>query len=420
MNTSDNITLILPALRAHMGDWIYYVTFLKMRDIADRIKVAEEIHTNSSLNEFIQRRLSDRSDDIKNYLKNQSQRFFNTLVVGVYGGSPSWYEMSIGGNQFLSTEDIPSHIDGAVGILVLNGEEKLFAIDGQHRVVGIRKALTDGVNIEEEEVSAVFVSHKNDCTGLERTRRLFTTLNRYAKPVSKYDAIALDEDDIIAVVTRQLLNEVSLFDGKKISTATSKSIPRNDVRSLTTIVSLYDTMDIFLKEGTNPSWKKFKQFRPPQQKINEYYQKAVSLWILMAENIPALRYVMQGSADSIDLSDYRHKDGGNLLFRPIGLELIVTVVRDLLNFGMSLEEAIKRISRIPMELNETPWKGLLWDEVNKRMLTQATNRNVGKKLLYHALGGNLALLKTTPEKLKQEWSGLLNRNISEVNLPNYM
>ena len=27
--------LIIPGLRAHMGDWVYYVTFLRMEQIAD-------------------------------------------------------------------------------------------------------------------------------------------------------------------------------------------------------------------------------------------------------------------------------------------------------------------------------------------------------------------------------------------------
>ena len=35
--------LRVPALKAHMGDWIYYATFLKIRDIAQRVSLADEI-----------------------------------------------------------------------------------------------------------------------------------------------------------------------------------------------------------------------------------------------------------------------------------------------------------------------------------------------------------------------------------------
>ena len=33
--------LHLPALRAHMGDWVYYITFMPMREIATRISQYE-------------------------------------------------------------------------------------------------------------------------------------------------------------------------------------------------------------------------------------------------------------------------------------------------------------------------------------------------------------------------------------------
>ncbi|RMD57391.1 hypothetical protein D6833_13985, partial [Candidatus Parcubacteria bacterium] len=101
--------LVIPALRAHMGDWIYYVTFLTMRDIAERVSVAEEIHTSKSLNKLIQRQLTNRATQIKDYLLHQPQRFFNALVIGVYGGSPQWFELALRKSQSLDPEDLPGY-----------------------------------------------------------------------------------------------------------------------------------------------------------------------------------------------------------------------------------------------------------------------------------------------------------------------
>jgi DNA sulfur modification protein DndB len=56
--------LVVPALRAYMGDWIYYITFLTMRSIADMVATAEEIHPSKTLNDLIQRQLSNRADGI--------------------------------------------------------------------------------------------------------------------------------------------------------------------------------------------------------------------------------------------------------------------------------------------------------------------------------------------------------------------
>ena len=216
--------LILPALRARMGQSWYYISAMRMSDIAERISVAEEIHTSQSLRDLLQRTLSgDRTTKITDYLVEQDQRFFNSLVVGTYGGDPKWHEVSIRGTPSTIETELPVHLEGVLGILVLDGNEKLFAIDGQHRVAGIREALKRNEALEKEEVSVILVAgvtqdhRQDDAEGFERTRRLFTTLNRYAKPVSKRDNIALDEDDSVAIVTRLLLEDHALFSEKDLN-----------------------------------------------------------------------------------------------------------------------------------------------------------------------------------------------------------
>ena len=115
---------------------------------------------------------------------------------------------------FLDADTLPRELDGVLGILRLDGTQTLFAIDGQHRVEGIRQALKENKELGREEVSVILVAHRNDSDGMERTRRLFTTLNRYAKPVSKSEIVALDEDDIIAITTRALVEKHPLFQEK--------------------------------------------------------------------------------------------------------------------------------------------------------------------------------------------------------------
>ena len=39
MNKNRGEPLFLPALRATMGDWVYYVSFMRMGDIASRVSV---------------------------------------------------------------------------------------------------------------------------------------------------------------------------------------------------------------------------------------------------------------------------------------------------------------------------------------------------------------------------------------------
>jgi len=50
-----NKKLVLPTLKARMGDWIYYTTVFRFEDVAQRISMADEIHKSEGLRSLIQR-----------------------------------------------------------------------------------------------------------------------------------------------------------------------------------------------------------------------------------------------------------------------------------------------------------------------------------------------------------------------------
>ena len=101
--------LYLPSLRGTMGDWVYYPTLMKLKDIAERVTIAEEIYQSEVLSEMVQRVIKrKRGKEIKEYLLKQQQRFFNSLIVAVHEGDPSWYDITrIKSNNLSDTENIP-------------------------------------------------------------------------------------------------------------------------------------------------------------------------------------------------------------------------------------------------------------------------------------------------------------------------
>ena len=409
--------LRVPGLRAHMGDWIYYITFLKLRDIAERISYVRDIHPSRVLEDLIQRELdeSKHSWSIKQYLLHQSQRFFNGLVIGVYGGAPSWTELAISDVGDAILQPLPPYIRGALGVLTLSGAEQLFAIDGQHRVAGIKKALEVRKALGNEEICALFLAHQNDRQGIQRTRRLFTTLNRYAKPVSKMETIALDEDDVVAIVTRRLVEEHPLF-RERVSRQKGKAISKSDRRNVTSIVSLYDSLDIFFRTRPPRVWREVRKIRPSDAKIREYYKRAAKLWDTLTERVPELGIVAKSQPDEEFVGRYRNRSGGHLAFRPVGLEMIVWTIRAFLDQGKPFGKVTKAIARVPMNLAESPWAGLLWDPVNRRMTVAGENQRVARRLMFEGLGGDLKLVRTSRKQLREEWSGIVNRR---VKLPNW-
>lgn len=411
-----NKQLYLPCLRASMGDWIYYISFMKMRDIAQRIDVAEAIHESQSLNDLLQRALTARVE-IKKYLLTQTQRFFNSIIVGVYGGSPQWFELSIGNTDKLTKKELPDYLEGVIGYLKLSGAENLFAIDGQHRVNAITQAVKEKDSLGQEDVAVIFVSAKQDPNSRQRTRRLFSTLNRYAKPVKQRDIIALDEDDTVAIVTRMMINDYSLFSGKRINTEVrGKAIPTNDSFCITTIVSLYDILSIILRDRELSKWKDFLRVRPDDEIIEANYLKAKKYW----DGLKKYFRVFEGLDNSSTPVDrLRSKNGGHLLFRPIGLQIITEVVKLFIENGLSQNDAIRRLSGIDYELSNKPWSGLLWEPIKKRMITRKENQEIAKKLLFYMAKGDLKKIKTDEDKLKEEYASAINweGDISDLLLP---
>ena len=121
----------IPAIKGQIGNTIYYIANLTFSQIATMVsKVDNELHTANSIKEQIQRSLSDNYIKIKDYIIKREDHFFDSLVLAVYDGDPQWREIRY---------EIDGHAYPNIGLLELNGEEKIFPVDGQHRVEGIKK-----------------------------------------------------------------------------------------------------------------------------------------------------------------------------------------------------------------------------------------------------------------------------------------
>ena len=409
--------LLLPALRATMGDWTYYVASMTLEELAHRVTTATTLHQPESLDEEIQRSLSPRAGDIAEYLLSQPQRLFGTLVVGVYGGEPEWLEVEISEGA-RPWDDNDERLEGSIGLLRLSGSEQLFALDGQHRLLGTMQALKDDSSLGGEEVAVIFVGHSNDRAGLQRTRRLFSTLNRYAKPVSRREIIALDEDDAVAIVTRRLVKSHPLF-LDRVSLGGTKAVPVGDLTSLTSIVALNDCVEMILK--THSTWKKrHKKIRPPDNILDQLAQHCVDYWNTVMGEHEVLREYVGMPKDGRPAEPFRGRHGGHLFFRPIGILAHTWAATTLFSEeAVDTQTSIQRLAEVPWQLAEAPWVGLLWDAENQRMITSPEAQRVAKRLIYHSVGGALSDLRTDEAELRKELAGMLNRAPEDVTLPRY-
>lgn len=384
--------IVLPALRGVMGDWIYYSCLMDLGELSSRVHYAEEIHKNEALSDMIQRHLKKgRSAQIADYLKRQRERFFNSLVIATYGGQPNWYALSNVQSNAKADElkNLSEDVIASVGFLTLRGDENLFALDGQHRLAGIKKAVKDGLESDPyDEVSVIFVAHRDTKSGLERTRRLFTTLNKTARPVSKGDIIALDEDDVMAICVRRLIEETEFFAGKRVAFVASNNMPVANTTSLTTIGNLYDVLTILFTEAKSDLKARkpdLQRVRPSDEKLDAYFAYAQELFVQLGKNFKELDQFFSAKNTEPVVKKHRGSHGGNALFRPIGLETFTRVIARLTK-DMSLAQAVKLAASLPRSLNDEPLERLMWDS-NKKTILNGHKVTLREVLLY-MLGKN--------------------------------
>ena len=351
-----------------MGDWIYYPCLMKFEDIAERIGFADDIYKSKTLSEKVQRELKEKwGGEVKEYLLRQEQRFFNSLIVAVYEGEPSWYDIShLEGDKHLDASEIPDDVIASIGILSLSGGEKLFTLDGQHRLMGIKEAITTDAALGEEELTVIFIAHRTDEAGMVRSRRLFTTLNKNAQQVSQRDIIALDEDDTMAIVVRRLIDTHRMFQEGRISNNAESNLPAGNVTSLTTMVNLYDLLLIlFTKIYGKRTKKQLTNMRLSDEVLEEYYQYACDYFKHLVDTFKPLQEFLDARNDySTVTAKYRTPGGGNMLFRPIGLSILTEIVSTL-SQKRELSECMTMVSKLPQKLTDVPLRGVIWNPTSE-------------------------------------------------------
>ncbi len=113
----------IPSLRAKIGDRDYYLTTLTFDQVSQFVsKVDDHLHKSESLKDLIQRSITNNYLSIKEYILNQPEVFFNSLVLAVYDDYPNWQEIQF---KYDETETYQ------MGLLDFPSNHKIFPVDGQ-------------------------------------------------------------------------------------------------------------------------------------------------------------------------------------------------------------------------------------------------------------------------------------------------
>jgi len=431
------MSIKLPAIKTKMGDWIYYtstMTFEQVKELVDPMD--DEIYQSDSLKEALQRSITDNYLNIKNYILYQPEHFFNSLVLAIYDGNPNWIEVEL---------ELEEETFYNLGFLTLDGNENIFPVDGQHRVEGIKAVLSkaeDYDKFKNEKISVVFIGHKKDEIGTQRSRRLFNSLNRYAKPVSTTDTIILDEDDSSAITTRYIIEdsqELKLFKEYRIDKSLQKAINSANTNSFTSLIAFNQCNEAIQKfyfneyiKGTENydaykskyypddktlTYKKFQRYRPSDEVFNEIRDFNEGFWKEFQNSYRFIKDYIEADKENAAIKYRNNNNGGNILFRPIGIVPFVDAVLAIRKKDMSksFSEIFEIFLEIHFNLNEKPWRNTVWSPQDKTMI-MATKSFIKKMFIY--LVDSSKLSESELKSLKLDYASFISyeEDISQINL----
>ena len=259
---------------------------------------------------------------------------------------------------------------------------------------------------------------------MERTRRIFSTLNRYAKPVSTGDIIALDEDDTVAIVTRNMLESFPLFMNDNISDdKKTKAIAEKDVKSFTSLIKLYETNKVIYMYYTSFRDKTkrlhtakeiddFLKFRPEQEKIDDFEKYLMDFWLTFIDKFEGMKeFVASSEIDAA--AKYRNRENGGLLyFRPIALpELVVSILETCFRTKMPLSDSMSAYSKLEMCISKEPWIRVLWDTGRHTMIM--TNKTLVHLMLMH-MNDTTLLKRAEYDSLRKRYAKVLEMKLDEI------
>jgi len=353
------MAIVIPAIRGKLGNTEYFEATMKVRDLVHAVRPPKDMDgwANFSIEERMQREPDPKriKAQLAPYLAKNEDRFFGSIIVLVYKGEITFETMS----------DLMKTIPAAyrqnaqrIGFITIDGGT-LIVLDGQHRLLALRMVQQGEVpgdhaaEVVDDEVCVIFITHETDV----KTRRIFNTVNRYAKQTSRGDNIITSEDDGYAIVSRWLLRETEPL-GKPIDIVNWKSntLTKRSAQ-ITTISAIYETVKLILKAHNID--KLSEQERPSDEDLDTYLSYCSEVWDALLQGIPAYSTAL---ADPSKIPAMREDDAStSLLFKPAAqIALVDGLLRAVELADLKMAEAIERASRIiKWNMTADMWDGVI-------------------------------------------------------------
>lgn len=404
---------LIPVIRARMGNRIYFIGKMRAREICQQVGIAAELENwgDLTIEELYQRELNRRrvEQEIGPYLVSTADRFFGSIIVLVNDPESIEFEpvAAFGAKLAASYQ----HAATDLGFLTVGAGQHssatggLVALDGQHRLAALRLTVQGGSvrgphseSVADDEVTAIFVMN----SGESESRRLFTTLNRSARRVSRSDLLLMNEDDGRSIVARRLVATPLLaprgIEDEPLVKWSANTISNSDT-AITTLNALNDAVEI-IGDALDLPFVRKNEFtvRPSDDQLSELEVTAQRWLQAIFAAFPIL--------DELRYAPSRVPDERNdsqpisTILKPAGFVTLFRAMSSCLDPGKTPlrepEKAAKALAGLDWRLAAPHWRGVLM---------QPNGRISGRKSDWNLAGDMMAVLaagESTREIFREE------------------
>lgn len=456
---STNLPTIQPhqilVQRTNMGGSEAYIGAVTLQWLADRVKYASEmsllsdryqaedqnISIDSKTIEVIQQRPLDwsRQAALVQYLGSRVTHKFPPVLVTI---DRAWVNNTYAdewgrGGKANESAAIFTAIDGndSVGLLDVGESVRIYALDGQHRLMGVQglmELLRTGElprynkdrhpvghkitraelgtsdqyleSLPQETIGIEFISAvvkgETQLEARRRIRSIFVHVNLMAIALSKGQLAQLDENDGFAIVARNIaVNHPLLKDvpRRKPRVNWDSATVATKTTVLTTLQALQDMAAKYL-QYQYPHWKpKAQKGLVPQRPEKAELEAGITAFSQLFDNLAQfISYRRLQGEDTPQLRRFSFEPGGgegNMLFRPVGqVAFAQGVGMAVFKNKMAETDVFGKLERYDADGGfsqiNTPqslWYGVLYDPSKKRILV--SGKDLAAKSILYLLGG---------------------------------
>ena len=358
------------AMQARLGETNYWVLTLKARELVRLVKSPKEMPgwDELKIEEIYQRDINFNRvrRQIAPYFAEDPNRFCGAIIVAamnfdvnfeplvqVSKGVPGMYRKEAEKIGFL-------HFDGGENLVPLDGQHRLkaieFAISGRDEKSKPIAGLQQNDALAAEDVTVILVEYE-----AEKARRIFTRVNKYAKSTTTGQNIITNDDDVVAVLAREVVNQTI---GGRLVKFTSNTLRAGDAQ-FTTIPIIYNCNEEIIRQNFPERPDKNRLASPAQ--VDLYREKVFEVWGQILEGIDVFRSATQTKEETGDAKRIEMRKA-SLLGKPVAQECLVKAFVELTRKGTqgawSAKKASTHLNRVPWNLTEENlegvWQRVLW------------------------------------------------------------